>query len=110
MTKSNQPPPACRVVTQYHSGGEKVFELATADASLEVRISSRALGAGERRWHVAAQQGSLPDSGAISEEAETKRGALSKVAAQWTERAAELGLPAFDWAAVETALLAVRGI
>lgn len=107
MTNSK---PVCRVVTQYHSGGEKVFELATADASLELRVSSLAIGGGERRWHVAAQQGSAPDSAAISCEGETKRGALNKVAEQWTEQAAELGLPSFDWAAVETALLAVRGI
>lgn len=110
MTKSKQPAPACRVVTQYYSGGEKVFELATADASLELRISSRALSDGERRWHVAAQQGRAPNSAAISDEAETKRVALTKVAAQWTEQAVELGLPTFDWAAVETALLAVRGV
>ena len=110
MTTSKQLAPACRVVTQYNSGGERVYELATADASLEVRISSRAVGAGERRWHVTAQQGNAPDSAAISDEAETKRGALSKLAVQWTEQAAELGLPTFDWTAVETALLAVRGV
>jgi hypothetical protein len=110
MNKSKQPVPACRVVTQYNSGGERVYELASADATLELRISSRALGAGERRWHVAAQQCNAPDSAAISDEAETKRDALSKVAAQWTEQAAELGLPTFDWIAVETALLAVRGV
>ncbi len=108
MTNSKQPP-ACRVVTQYHSGGEKVYELETAGGALELRVSSLAVG-GERRWHVAAQEGSSPDSTAISEEAETKRDALSKVAAQWAERATELGLPTYDWAAVETALLAVRGI
>jgi hypothetical protein len=107
MTSSK---PVCRVVTQYFSGGEKVFELATADASLELRISSQAIGAGERRWHVAAQRASTPDSAAISCEADTKRGALSKVAEQWTERATELGLPSFDWTAVEAALVAVRGI
>lgn len=110
MTKSKQPAPACRVVTQYHSGGEKVFELASADASLEIRISSRALGGGVRSWHVAAQQGGSPDSTAISDEAATKLGALTKVAARWTEQAAELGLATFDWTAVETALLAVRGV
>ena len=98
------------MVTQYYSGGEKVYELATAGASLELRVSSLALGGGERRWHVAAQEGSAPDSAAISDEAETKRSALNKVAVQWAERAAELGLPTFDWNAVETALLAVRGI
>ena len=110
MTISKQPAPACRVVTQYNSGGEKVFELATADASLELRISSLALGGGERLWHVAAQPGSAPDSTAISCEGETKRSALNKVAERWAEQAAELGLPTFDWTAVETALLAVRGI
>jgi hypothetical protein len=110
MTISKQLEPACRVVTQYQSGGEKVFELATADASLELRISSHSVGGGERRWHVAAQSGSAPDSAAISDGAETKRAALSKVAARWVEQAAELGLPTFDWAAVETALLAVRGV
>jgi len=110
MTKSNSSTPACRVVTQYNSGGEKVFELATADASLELRISSRTLAGGERRWHVAAQQRNAPDSVAIGDEAETKRDALSKVAAHWIEQSAELKLPTFDWVAVETALLAVRGV
>ncbi|HWA77258.1 MAG TPA: hypothetical protein VG937_33215 [Polyangiaceae bacterium] len=110
MTNSKIPAPACRVVRQYHSGGERVYQLATVDASLELRISSRALAGGERSWHVAAQQGDAPDSAAIGEEAETKRDALSKVGARWIEQAAELGLPTFDWTAVETALLAVRGI
>lgn len=110
MTESKKPAPACRVVSQYHSGGERVYELASADASLELRISSRVLGGGERSWHIQAQPGNLPDSVSINEEGQTKRGALSKVAARWIEQAAELGLPSFDWAAVETALLAVRGV
>lgn len=110
MTNSTKQPQGCRVVTRYHSGGEMVYELETADASLEVRISSRAVAGGERSWHVAAQPGNAPDSAAISDEAQTKRGALDKVAAQWSEQAAELGLPTFDWTAVATALLAVRGI
>jgi len=110
MTNSTKPLQGCRVVTRYHSAGEMVYELETADARLELRISSRMLAAGERSWHVAAQSGSPPDSAAISDEAETKRGALDKVAAQWTGQAADLGLPTFDWNAVATALLAVRGI
>jgi hypothetical protein len=109
MTESNKAP-ACKVVSQYHSGGERVYELAIAGSSLELRISSRASGGGERIWHVQAQQGDALDSESITEQGETKRGALTKVAAQWAERAGELGLPIFDWAAVETALLAVRGI
>lgn len=37
MKNSSKPVPACRVVAQYYSGGEKVFALATADASLVLR-------------------------------------------------------------------------
>lgn len=107
MTNSKKP--ACRVVTQYHSGGEKVYELAVVDTALELRVSSRVIG-GERSWNVSAQQSDAPDAVVISEEAESKRGALGKVAARWAEQAAELGLPTLDWAGVETALLAVRGI
>jgi hypothetical protein len=110
MTNSTKPPHGCRVVTRYQSAGEMVYELESADARLELRISSRTLAGGERSWHVAAQPGNAPDSAAISDEADTKRAALDKVAAQWTGQAAELGLPTFDWNAVATALLAVRGI
>jgi len=110
MKNSTKPVPPCRVVTQYHSDGERVYELASPDAELEIRVSSRATSGGERTWHVAAQPRSSLDAASIGEEAETKRGALHKVAARWTERAAELGLPNFDWTAVETALAAVRGI
>jgi hypothetical protein len=110
MTNSKQPALPCRVVTQYYSDGERVYQLATADALLELRISSKAVAGGARSWHVAAQRGQAPDSAAISDEAETKRAALTKVAARWTEQATELGLPTLDWAAVETALLTVRGI
>jgi hypothetical protein len=104
------PAPACKVVTQYHSAGEMVYELDSAGASLEVRISSRSVGGGERRWHVSAQQGKSPDSVALTDFAETKSAALGKVAEMWAEQQAELGLPSFDWAAVASALQAVRGI
>ncbi|HYQ16198.1 MAG TPA: hypothetical protein VEQ58_10585 [Polyangiaceae bacterium] len=105
------PPSAvCRVVTQYRSGGEMVYELESAGVFLEIRISSKVLGSGERSWHVAAQQGKSPDSAVVSDSAETKSAALDTVGASWDEQATELGLPSFDWAAVKTALLAVRGV
>lgn len=110
MINSKQPELACRVVAQYNSDGEKVYQLATADALLELRISSKAVAGGARSWHVTAQKGRAPDSAAISDEAETKRAALTKVAARWIEQATELELPTLDWTAVESALLTVRGI
>lgn len=100
----------CKVLGRYQSGGEVVYELGSSDAKLEIRISSQAAGPGARSWHVAALDGAMPDAIAISDSAETKRAALSKVAAQWVQQQAELGLTVFDWDAVAAALLAVRGI
>ena len=104
----SSPSVSWKVVTQYHSAGEMVYELGGGSVSLEVRISSQRV-AGERNWHFAAQLGGS-DSVAISEFAETKANALQKVAAQWAERAAELALPVLDWTAIAAALLAVRAI
>jgi hypothetical protein len=95
---------------QYNTDGEKVYELECLGESLEIRISSRSMSAGTRSWHVAAQRGHSLDSSVITDSAETKRGALEKVGALWSEQQTELGLPAIDWPAVATALLAVRGI
>jgi hypothetical protein len=103
-------PPACRVVTQYFAAGERVYELESPSASLDNRISSRALAPGERSWHVAAQIGRSVDGIVIADFAATKSEALDKVATLWAEREAELGLPGFDWRAVAAALLAVRAI
>jgi hypothetical protein len=102
-------PSPWKVVTQYHSAGEMVYDLASGAQQLEVRISSQRV-AGERSWHVAAQPGKASDAVPLSESSETKASALDKVAAQWMERAGELGLPALDWPAIATALLAVRAI
>ncbi|HKY34480.1 MAG TPA: hypothetical protein VJN18_00960 [Polyangiaceae bacterium] len=105
-----QPTTGCKVITQYHSAGEMVYELASEEANLDIRVSSRTLESGERSWHVAAQPGRAPDAVQISDFAPTKADALGKVAVLWVERQAELGLPHFDWAAVAAALVAVRGI
>lgn len=102
--------PGCRVVTQYFAAGERVYELASGGAALDIRISSHAVGPGERSWHVAAQVGRSADGVVIADFAPTKSEALNKVAALWAEREAELGLPVFDWPAVAVALLAVRAI
>jgi hypothetical protein len=102
--------PACRVVTQYQSAGERVYELESGNANLDIRISSRSVAPGERSWHVAAQQGRAVDGVVIADSAPTKSEALNKVAVLWAERETELGLPVFDWRAVAAALLAVRAI
>ena len=102
--------PSYKVLAQYHSGGERVYEVGNAQAKLEIRISSQSVGPGERTWHVAALEGGAPTAVAITDHAETKQSALAKVATLWSEQEGELGLPSFDWTAVAAALLAVRGI
>ncbi len=87
-----------------------VYEIDSSGASLDVRVSSQPGAPGERDWHVAAQSGRDADAVVITESAPTKAEALRKVGEAWAERASDLGLPAFDWSAVATALLAVRGI
>lgn len=103
-------PTGCKVVMQYHRATETVYELANGPDELEVRISSVAVGPAERSFRVEARPGRAAGAAVISETGESKANALGKVAALWTERQAELGLPAFDWKAVTTALLAVRAI
>jgi len=102
--------PACKVVTQYRSAGEMVYEIESSGVSLDVRVSSQPGAGGERNWHVAAQNGRDTDAIVITESAPTKAEALRKVGSTWAARAPDLGLPMFDWEAVATALLAVRGI
>ncbi len=97
-------------MTQYFAAGERVYELESGNAALDIRISSRAVAPGERSWHVAAQMGRSADGVVIADFAPTKSEALNKVAALWAEREAELGLSGFDWPAVAAALVAVRAI
>jgi hypothetical protein len=109
-SRTKAEPPACRVVTQYRSAGEMVYELESSGANLDVRVSSQSSAPGERNWHVSAQKGRTNDAVMIEESAPTKAEALKKVAEVWVERTPELGLPGFDWDAVTAALLAVRAI
>jgi hypothetical protein len=108
--KRDTPPPACRVTMQYHSGNGFVYELESAEAALTVRVSRAATPANEGDWLVAAQNGRSADASVVSECAATRSEALRRVASSWVEKSSELGLPAFDWNAVITALEAVRAI
>lgn len=101
---------ACRIVTQYQSAGERVYQLETGGFCLDIRISSSAAGPGVRSWHVAAQDTREADGMVISDSAATKTEALGKVAEAWAERASELSLPQLDWPAVTAVLTAVRAI
>lgn len=99
-----------KVAKQYNTDGERVYELDCAGVRLEIRVSSRSAGSGQRNWHVSAQRGGVSDSVVLSESGATKSEALNKVAALWPEQDPAHELPVLDWTAVAQALLAVRGI
>jgi hypothetical protein len=110
MLAPEKPGSGYKVAKQYQSDGERVYELDCAGVRLEIRISSRSAGSGQRNWHVSAQPGGVSDAIMLSESGATKTEALNKVAALWSEQDPGHQLPPFDWTAVTQALLAVRGV
>lgn len=110
MLEPQKPSAGYRVVKQYQSDGERVYEVDGAGARLEIRVSSRSAGTGQRNWHVSAQLAGVSDATVLSESGATKSEALTKVSALWLEQDPVQALPSFDWPAVAQALLAVRGI
>ncbi|RYZ05656.1 MAG: hypothetical protein EOO73_19395 [Myxococcales bacterium] len=110
MLEPHKPSSGYRVVKQYQSDGERVYELDSAGTRLEIRVSSRSAGSGQRSWHVSAQLGGVSDAIVLSESGATKSEALTKVSALWSEQDTAHALPSLDWPAVAQALLAVRGI
>lgn len=110
MLEAHKPSPGYKVAKQYQSDGERVYELDCAGVRLEIRVSSRSAGAGQRNWHVSAQPGGVSDATVLSESGATKSEALTKVGALWSEQDPSYALPPFDWVAVAQALVAVRGI
>lgn len=110
MLAPDKPSAGYKVAKQYQSDGERVYELDCAGVRLEIRVSSRSAGSGQRNWHVSAQRGGVSDATVLSESGATKTEALNKVASLWAEQDPAHELPPFDWPAVTQALLAVRGV
>ena len=103
-------PAATRIVMQYFRGDVLVCELKCAGVSLNLHISRAERGDNDSGWRVEAH-GKLPDSEVvIAESGTTRTAALSAVGDAWNAKGPGLGLNAFDWDAVATALRSVRAI
>jgi hypothetical protein len=107
--KSAKPAPKCKITMQYRSPNGFVYELDDSGVPLEIRISREPPFAKTGDWYVAAHQGRKADA-IVSEAAATGSEALQRIEQSWVAKTSELNLPAFDWAAVATALQTVRAI
>lgn len=106
MKPPRAPPPICKITMQYRSGAGKVYELESAGKMLDVHVTPREAPKNVDEWEVAVHDRRGADAIVVAESGATRVEALGKVSRAWTER----GLSAFDWDAIATTLLAVRGI
>lgn len=105
-------PISTRITMQHFRGETLICELRADGAALNLHIS-RGDGKGGPRdegWRVEAHGKVADVDVVITEFAATREAAFSAVGAQWTARAPELGLHAFDWTAVAAALKSVRAL
>jgi hypothetical protein len=109
MTRWGKEPavPELKVVTQYWRGRVRVCELEKEGKLLDLRISRVD---DSNAWDICAQSGRADGAHVFSKRGNTRSAALSAIATSWTAEAPALGLPAFDWDAVATALRAVNAV
>jgi hypothetical protein len=101
---------ALRIMNQFRSRTGFVYDLKCEAARLTVSIAQRQSAADPGEWSVEARAGVAPDVAPIAAWASTRRDALREVGLAWASQAATLGLPAFDWEAIATALSDVRAV
>ncbi len=101
---------ALKITNQYRSKTGFVYDLKCNGVRLTVGITPRQGPTDPGDWCVEGHAGSMPDTPPISAWGTTKSETLTEVGRLWAGRAAELGLPEFDWAAVATVLSGVRAI
>jgi hypothetical protein len=110
MTERKSDDVKLKITNQFRSKAGFVYDLRCDGARLTVNITQRQ-GAGDAgEWHVEASTKAAASDAAIAAWADTRVAALQEVGRQWSSRAAELGLPTFDWDAVATALTNVRAV
>jgi hypothetical protein len=61
-------------------------------------------------WRFEARTAQLPELVLVGEWQHTRAEALGALGRLWTSKVAALGIPSFDWVAVNTALAAVKAV
>jgi hypothetical protein len=101
---------ALKITTQYRSRQGMIYELECQGSVLDLHVSPRSDSADSGEWCIAAHSGRLAGATTITEWGDTRADALRRVGRAWSAQAAGLGLPSFDWQAVETLLATVRAV
>lgn len=99
-----------RITNQFRSRTGFVYDLTCESVRLTVDIMPRSNQDDEGDFRVEAKSNAAPDAEPIVAWGMTKSDALRDVATQWIAKGEGAGLPALDWDAVTTALLAVRAV
>jgi hypothetical protein len=84
-----------------------VYDLKAATDHLSLTILEREEN---NDWKVEARSSNAADALVVYAHAQTRRDAIARVADEWTQHARSNRVPFFDWAAVVTALEAVRAL
>ena len=100
-----------RITNQYRDREKRgmVYELRCGDARLAL-LAAQSESPSEPEWRFEARTAQAPQLVIIGEWGPTRAGALAAVGRLWREKVVSLGIPSFDWTAVETALAAVRAV
>ena len=93
-----------RVVTQYWRGDVRVCEIECAGQTLDIHMSRPDSG----DWVAEAHSDHSDKAVVIVGSGSSRSAALLDLAALWSEKAAALGLHAFDWKAVAEVLRRVN--
>lgn len=104
-----KPPPAARITQQFREANNMTYELDCAGSPLIVRIFPIESG-GRVDWRLEVRTTDAADAIVAKATASSRAAAFDEIVAWWRENGPLRGLATYDWAAVATAMTAVRAI
>ena len=97
------------IANQFRDRDSMVYDFVKSDERLTLRISARQNENDPGDFRVDASEGARGEI-FVSGWGKTRAEALQAVGVAWREKHTELGMPAFDWEVVTTALESVRAL
>jgi hypothetical protein len=110
MKDKNKDKDVLRITQQCRARGGMVYDLKCESARLTVRVFPRESDADSGEWRVEASPSHTAEAVIITEWGATRAETLREVGRSWTSKAAQYGLPTFDWDAVAQVLTDVRAL
>ena len=99
-----------KITNQFRLRTSLVYDFRCEGSRLTVSITPRERPDDGGEWRVEARASHAPEALVVTEWGATRIDALRAVGQVWVSKAAEHGLPAFDWEAVAKALQDVRAV